>query len=69
MIETERSQLRIRDLKAKVPTRVVMLNVKLPGRVWKAIDTLSRHLGTTKAEVVIALLNEGLGRRPRRRGR
>ena len=37
-----------------------MMNVKLPPSVLESIDRVSSHLGATKTEVVIAILNEGL---------
>jgi hypothetical protein len=37
-----------------------LMNVKLPANVLGRIDRVAAHLGTTKTEVVIAILNEGL---------
>jgi pyrrolidone-carboxylate peptidase len=57
----ERSQLRIQDLKAQVhPGSARVMNVKVPSHMAAAIDQLTKQLGTTKTDVVIALLNEGL---------
>ena len=36
------------------------MNVKVPSHMAAAIDQLTKQLGTTKTDVVIALLNEGL---------
>lgn len=37
-----------------------LMNVKVPTNVLARIDRVSSHLGATKTEVVIAILNEGL---------
>ena len=37
-----------------------LMNVKVPTTVLARIDRVARHLGATKTEVVIAILNEGL---------
>ena len=36
------------------------MNVKVPSHMATAIDQLTKQLGTTKTDEVIALLNEGL---------
>ena len=56
----ERSGLRLRDLKQRVPTTGTLMNVKVPATLAVAIDRLSRELDATKTEVVVALLNAGL---------
>jgi ribbon-helix-helix CopG family protein len=57
---TGRGTLRITDLKQRRPGSTRLMNVKLPVDVADAIDHLAKRLGTSKTEVVIALLNEGL---------
>jgi len=37
-----------------------LMNVKVPAHVLARIDRVAGHLGATKTEVVIAILNEGL---------
>ena len=37
-----------------------LMNVKVPTHVLARIDSVAGHLATTKTEVVIAILNEGL---------
>ena len=37
-----------------------LMNVKVPAKVLGRIDRVAGHLGATKTEVVIAILNEGL---------
>src|SRR5258708_3317109 len=37
-----------------------LMNVKVPVNVLSRIDRVAAHLGSTKTEVVIAILNEGL---------
>jgi hypothetical protein len=37
-----------------------LMNVKVPANVLARIDRVAAHLGATKTEVVIAILNEGL---------
>jgi hypothetical protein len=57
----ERESLRIEHLKARThpgPTR--LLNMKVPSGTAQAIDQLAKQLKTSKTEVVLALLNEGL---------
>jgi hypothetical protein len=56
----ERSNLRLRDLKARTPTATRLMNVKLPLDVVTAVDRLSKKLNTSKTQVVVALLNEAL---------
>jgi hypothetical protein len=56
----ERSQLRIRDLKAREHSGSRIMNVKIPSTLVTAIDELHKQLAVSKTEVVLALLNEGL---------
>lgn len=37
-----------------------LMNVKVPSNVLARLDRVAAHLGATKTEVVIAILNEGL---------
>jgi hypothetical protein len=65
----ERSNLRLSDLKTRTPTATRLMNVKLPIDVVTAVDRLSRQLNTSKTQVVIALLNEGLAGAQKKRKR
>jgi GH24 family phage-related lysozyme (muramidase) len=56
----DRSTLRIADLKQRQPTGFRLVNVKIPAHQADAIAQLAKRLGTSKTEVVIALLNAGL---------
>jgi len=60
MATTERSNLRLSDLKARTPTGSRLMNVKVPVDTLDAIDRLAKRLNTTKTSVVVALLNEAL---------
>ena len=64
----DRGQLRIADLKRRSPVAARLMNVKIPTHIDDAITTLARQLGTTKTEVVIALLSAGLERAATLRG-
>ena len=55
-----RSELRIADLKRRVPTATRLMNMKIPAHLGDAIDQLAKELSASKTEVVIALLNAGL---------
>jgi len=57
---TERSNLRLKDLKAKTPTASKLMNVKVPVDTLDGIDRLAKKLNATKTNVVVALLNEAL---------
>jgi hypothetical protein len=57
---TGREKLRIGDLKQRHPGSTRLMNVKIPTEVAEAIEQLAKGLGTSKTEVVLALLNEGL---------
>ena len=59
-MENERAQLRIADLKRQHPASTRLMNVKVPTTMEQAITQLAKGLGTSKTEVVLALLNEGL---------
>ena len=56
----ERSNLRLKDLKAKTPTISRLMNVKVPLDTLAGIDRLAKKLNATKTSVVVALLNEAL---------
>ena len=60
MADTERSNLRLADLKAKAPTATRLMNVKVPVDTLNAIGRLANKLGASKTDVVVALLNEAL---------
>jgi hypothetical protein len=55
-----RSDLRIADLKRRAPATSRLINVATPTRLADAIATLATQLGSSKTEVIIALLNAGL---------
>ena len=55
-----RSELRITDLKRRVPTTTRLINMRIPAPIGAEIDRLADKLGASKTEVVIALLNAGL---------
>ena len=57
---TERSKLRLSDLKSRTPTGSRLMNVKLPVELCNVIDQLAKQLNATKTSVIVALLNEGL---------
>jgi len=57
-----RSDLRIVDLRRRQGATNKLLNVKIPVALSDAIDRVTGALGAAKADVVIALLNEGLER-------
>ena len=65
----ERSNLRLSDLKTRIPTATRLMNVKLPIDVATAVDRLSKQLNTSKTQVVIALLNEALAGAQKKRKR
>ena len=60
MATAERSSLRLSDLKSRTPSGTRLMNVKVPLEIGTAIDQLAKQLNTSKTNVVIALLNEGL---------
>jgi len=55
-----RSDLRIADLKRRVPAASRMMTVHLPADLVAAIERLAKELKASKTEVVVALLNAGL---------
>ena len=57
-----RSELRIVDLKRRRPTPTKLLNVKIAEEVGDAISRIAEHVGASKTEVVVALLNIGFER-------
>ena len=57
---TERSKLRLSDLKTRTPNVSRLMNVELPVELCNAIDQLAKQLHATKTNVIVALLNEGL---------
>jgi hypothetical protein len=65
-----RSNLRLTDLKQREPEGGCLINAKVPAHVADAITEIAAHVGTTKTDVVVALLNTGLDVMKRlRRGR
>ena len=64
-----RSELRLSDLKSREPVSTRLLNVKIPSAVDEQIAALAEQLGASKTEVVVVLLNEGLGRVEAAKGR
>ncbi len=64
-----RSQLRLADLKSRIPTGSKLMNVKIPAHITQAVDDLAKRIGTSKTEVIVALLNEGLAMVGKKRGR
>jgi hypothetical protein len=52
--------LRIADLKRRPVSSSRLMNVKIPAALGDAIDHLAQEFGTSKTEVVVALLNTGL---------
>jgi ribbon-helix-helix CopG family protein len=65
---TGRETLRIHDLKDRHPGSTRLMNIKLPSDVADAIDEIAKRLDTSKTDVVIALLNEGLAMVPKTTG-
>ena len=55
-----RSQLRIADLKGGHNGRGRTISVRVPAHIAEAISQLAKELGASKADVTVALLNEGL---------
>ncbi len=64
-----RGQLRIADLKQRQPGNTRLMNVKVPTPMSDAITALAKNLGTSKTEIVLALLNAGLERAGKLRGK
>jgi len=63
---TERSNLRLSDLKARMPEGSCLMNVKVPVDTLAAIDRLANELNATKTSVVVALLQPHQRSRQRR---
>lgn len=57
---SSRSALRIADLKRRPVSGSRLMNVKIPARLSQAIADLAEEFGTSKTEIVVALLNTGL---------
>ena len=57
---TERSNLRLEDLKARTPAASRLMNVKVPLDTLAGIDRLAKQLNATKTDVIVTLLNEAL---------
>ena len=57
---SNRSELKINDLKQRRPSAARLMNVKIPVAVAEGIERMAKELQVSKTEVVIALLNEGL---------
>ena len=55
-----RSDLRLTDLRQRDTATSKLMNVRIPAHVSNAIHRVAEHLGVSKTEVVVALLNEGL---------
>lgn len=55
-----RSDLRLTDLRQRDRGTSKLMNVRIPAYVSDAIHRVAKHLGVSKTEVVVALLNEGL---------
>ncbi|MFI5394542.1 MAG: hypothetical protein ACHQ9S_03325 [Candidatus Binatia bacterium] len=60
MTDGARSNLRIADLKRRQPSSRRLINVKIPAHQADAVARLADQLGTSKTEVIVALLNTGL---------
>ncbi len=58
--QSTRAGLRIADLKRRPVSTSRLMNVKIPADLSDAIDHLAKEFGTSKTEVVVALLNTGL---------
>ena len=56
-----RSDLRLAELKARTPEeRRVTINMKIPQSLDSALCALAQRLGTTRTQLVIALLQDGV---------
>lgn len=69
MTGSERSTLRLADLKANAPVATRLMNVKVPVETWKAIGTLAQEVHASKTDVIVALLNEALAIAKQRTGK
>lgn len=61
-----RGHLRLADLKQRQHVATRMMNTKIPAYVAERIDKIATHIGATKTEVVVALLEAGLDAAKRR---
>ncbi len=59
---TDRSNVRIGELKKRVAVSTRLMNVKIPGQLSEAITRIARDIQVSKTQVVIALLKAGLER-------
>jgi hypothetical protein len=64
-----RSTLRITDLKRRQPPESRLMNMRIPEHQVEEIARLARQFGASKTEIVVALLNAGLDRWRKVRGR
>ena len=64
-----RSTLRITDLKRRQPPESRLMNTRIPEHQWEEIAQLARKFEANKTEIVVALLNAGLDRWRKVRGR
>jgi len=55
-----RSELRIADLKEHPRVATRLMNVKVPSKLFEAIERIAKQLDVSKTDVVVALLNAGL---------
>jgi len=58
-----KTNLRLNDLVSRGKQgreQTKLMNVKVPASVLTRLDRIASHLGATKTEVVLAILNEGL---------
>jgi len=55
-----RANLRLGDLRRRRRVRTKLINVKIPVALHAAIERIAKRFATSKTEVVVALLNEGL---------
>jgi hypothetical protein len=60
MPNRDRSGLRIADLKQRQPAGSRLITAKIPAHQADAIAQLAKRLGTSKTDVLVALLIEGL---------
>jgi hypothetical protein len=57
-----RRDLSLRDLPRSPKGASKLMNVKVPARMSKRIERFARELGASKRDMMITLLNEGLGK-------
>lgn len=61
-----RSGLRLAELKQRRPGATKMLNVKVPADIAERVEVIAAHVGATRTEVIVALLNTALEAAQRR---